>query len=175
MDNVDTKPWYRQFWPWFLILPPAAAVVAGIYTISLAVSTSDSLVMVADDGMDVVTERNLAAERYARDMGIAATLAIDTDTGAINATVVADSDVEWPKTVELMFSHPAFAERDQTVTLAAALPDAAGNAVWSGFVVDVPSGRWYLVLKSADDWRLNGTWTGSSEVRLLPAGVDDGA
>jgi len=57
----DTVPWYRQFWPWFLIAVPAAAVIAGIITIILAVRTAEpvlsempravpSSVSVADDG-----------------------------------------------------------------------------------------------------------------------------
>lgn len=28
--RIDTKPWYRQFWPWFLIaLPGVSAAVSG--------------------------------------------------------------------------------------------------------------------------------------------------
>ena len=65
MTDQDTKPWYRQFWPWFIICLPASAVVASLYTVSLAVRTTDSLVIASDDGMDVVTERNLAAEALA--------------------------------------------------------------------------------------------------------------
>ncbi|HSN70845.1 MAG TPA: FixH family protein [Steroidobacteraceae bacterium] len=32
----DARPWYRQFWPWLLIVPPAATVVGGVLTLSLA-------------------------------------------------------------------------------------------------------------------------------------------
>ena len=39
--DIDTEPWYRQFWPWFLIAIPAAAVVGGIVTIILAVQTAE--------------------------------------------------------------------------------------------------------------------------------------
>ena len=51
---------------------PASAVVASLYTVSLAVRTTDSLVVSSDDGMDVVAERHLAAEAVARNLGIAA-------------------------------------------------------------------------------------------------------
>ena len=37
-------PWYKQFWPWFLITFPAIAVIAGIITIILAVKSDDGLV-----------------------------------------------------------------------------------------------------------------------------------
>ena len=40
-------PWYRQFWPWFIIALPAAAVLAGFFTLWLAISNPDY--MVVDD------------------------------------------------------------------------------------------------------------------------------
>ncbi|MCJ7590694.1 MAG: FixH family protein, partial [Woeseiaceae bacterium] len=65
MQREDTDPWYRQFWPWFIIALPASAVVAGLYTLWLAGQTTDSLVIRTDEGVNVVTERNLAAEQEA--------------------------------------------------------------------------------------------------------------
>jgi len=38
--NTDTKPWFKQFWPWFLISLPGSVVVASIFTISLAVENA---------------------------------------------------------------------------------------------------------------------------------------
>ena len=45
MKREDTQPWYRQFWPWFLIALPATAVVASLYTVWLAASNPDTLVV----------------------------------------------------------------------------------------------------------------------------------
>ena len=39
------EPWYRHFWVWFIIALPASAVIAGIYTLWLAVSNPDHLVV----------------------------------------------------------------------------------------------------------------------------------
>jgi len=41
---MDTLPWYRQPWPWFLIALPAAAVVASIVTAVLALRSNDGVV-----------------------------------------------------------------------------------------------------------------------------------
>lgn len=41
----DTRPWYRQFWPWLLIALPTAAVVASMITLWLAVSHKDPIVI----------------------------------------------------------------------------------------------------------------------------------
>jgi hypothetical protein len=44
MNPSPPRPWYRQLWPWLLILPPAAAVIGGFITLYLAVSRPDTLV-----------------------------------------------------------------------------------------------------------------------------------
>jgi hypothetical protein len=42
--RTDTLPWYRQFWPWFLIALPASTVLACMVTIWLAVTNPDAIV-----------------------------------------------------------------------------------------------------------------------------------
>jgi len=175
MNEQDVKPWYRQFWPWFLICLPASAVIASLYTVSLAVRTTDSLIITSDDGMDVVAERHRAAEGLASALGLRARIDIDLESGAIVATLTAESPADWPKTLDLLLSHPAFAGRDRTITLTASRPDEAGNPTWSGHFVGVPDGRWYLVLADGDAWRLNGTWSGAPTARLVPASANGDA
>ena len=172
MTDYDVKPWYRQFWPWFIILLPATAVVGSLYSLSLAMQTTDSLVMDAGDGVDVVAERHLAAEHAARSLGLEAVVRIDPDSGVINATLTSETAAPRPTTLALEFSHPAFAARDLDIELVTALPDADGNPTWTGYVRPIPTGRWYVVLREADEWRLTGTWSGGSTIRLEPANPD---
>ena len=40
-ESRDTKPWYRYFWPWFLIVLLGAAVSGSLFTLYLAASTSE--------------------------------------------------------------------------------------------------------------------------------------
>ena len=50
-----------------------------------------------------------------------------------------------------------------------------GTPRWAGHVVEVPSGRWYVVLSAGNDWRLSGTWN-TVERLVVPAGyAGDGA
>lgn len=42
-----TTPWYKQFWPWFIIALPLSAVIGGITTVIIAMNNSVDLV--ADD------------------------------------------------------------------------------------------------------------------------------
>lgn len=36
MHKTDEKPWYKQFWPWFIMAIPACGVIAGISTVIIA-------------------------------------------------------------------------------------------------------------------------------------------
>lgn len=173
MNQPASLPWYKQFWPWFLIALPASAVIASLYTLSLAVRTTDSLVTVSDEGMDVVAERHRAAENRAAALEISAQLSIDAASGAIHMSLKRGLMDGSPKSVQLLLSHPTDAARDRTVILDAALPDSDGNPGFAGHFVAVPGGRWYVVLTPAgdatDQWRLNGVWNGQESVRLIPA------
>ena len=140
-QQEDTLPWYRQFWPWFLISIPGATVIAGLYTIMLAMDTSDSLVTSAAGGMDVVTERHIAAEQRADSLGLDAKLSIDATTGAITAELASTAGGDWPQTLELLFSHPTNAQLDKTITLTTAIPAADGTPRWAGHVATSPPGR----------------------------------
>lgn len=42
-------PWYKQFWPWFIIALPASVVVASFFTLWLAISNPDPLVVDDDE------------------------------------------------------------------------------------------------------------------------------
>ena len=44
MSTPTAKPWYRQLWPWLLIIPPAVAVIGGGLTLYLAITRPDALV-----------------------------------------------------------------------------------------------------------------------------------
>jgi len=172
MDREDTQPWYRQFWPWFIIALPASSVVAGLTTLWISMQTSDSLVVESLDGMQIVAERRLNAEQLAAELDLAALLEIDLDTGAVEVAMQAGRLESAPATIELELSHPTLAKRDRLITLHRAPPDDAGNTLWSGHFVTVPDGRWYVTLKSSDQtrrWRLSGEWQGESRLTLRPA------
>ncbi len=176
MIREDTKPWYRQFWPWFIIALPAASVVAGLTTLWISMQTTDSLVVRSDDGIKNAAERRISAERLASELDLAALVEIDAVTGVVSAVMRSGDLPEIPAELEFELSHPAFADRDRLITLNKAMPDANGNPVWVGHLISVPNERFYAVLRSGDDWRLSAEWQGDASLMLRPGGTgDDGS
>ena len=170
MRQEDTKPWYRQFWPWFIIALPASAVVGGRITLWIAVQTSDSLVLQSEDGVRNASDRRIAAERFASELGLAALLDINLATGTVRAVMRSGDLDDVPVSLDLELSHPAFADRDVAVPLTKALPDNDGNPVWVGHFVTIPTGRYYAVLRADEAWRLTAEWNGESSLTLRPGG-----
>jgi len=173
MEREDTQPWYRQFWPWFIISLLAFSVIAGLSTVWISMQTSDSLVVRSDEGIQIVAERRINAEKLAHELNLAALIEINRGTGAVSAAMQSGALDTVPALLELELRHPAFADRDQLVPLHRAQPDSSGNPVWSGHFVDVPDGRWYMTLKSGDDWRLSGEWQNEASLTLRPADTTD--
>lgn len=173
MQREDTDPWYRQFWPWFIMALPASAVVAGLYTVWIAMQTTDSLVVQSDSGMNVVTERNTAAEKEAARLGLGADVHINLETGAVVVTVTSAANVDLPKLLELRMRHPTMASRDASIELLRAMPNSSGDATWAGHFLKPPSGRLFMTLSPGNTWRLSAEWSGQPQIRLDSASQSD--
>ena len=147
----DTLPWYRQFWPWFLILLPASVVVAGLSTVYIANRHADDLVV--DDyykeGLAIHKDANSTAR--AKSLGIAAGVDYDTGTGAVTIRL----DKPPPAgtgLVTLKVTHPTLPNRDQSVQLTPLDP-----ASYAGRLDPLGPARWKLQLYPDDkSWRIEG-------------------
>jgi hypothetical protein len=113
---IDTLPWYRQFWPWFIMGLPAAAVIASFVSLYIAITNEDSLVR--DDWYQdgKAANMDLKRDQVAKQAGMNADLRFDDVTGEVNVEVNG-KNVMLPDTLVLMLSHATLAERDQTLTL----------------------------------------------------------
>lgn len=143
--SSDNTPWYRQFWPWFIIALPATTVAAGLATLAIAIHNADDVV--ADnwyrDGRAI--NRSNEAERRASQFGIRATL-VPGDAGW-SLSLHSTTPVPWPETLQVQLRHPTQATRDLQMQLPAA---GDGRYLISG---PISPGDWYVTLV-ADHWRL---------------------
>lgn len=151
-QREDTLPWYRQFWPWFIISIPAATVVAAIITINIAISTDDGLVVDDYYKVGLAINEDKARERKAGEMQISAELSLD-ENGLIIARLP-DAVAHLPFLM-LKLTHPGDASKDLELPLA-----NKGNAVFTSN--DPLAGtniHWHLVITPPDtDWKLSGRW-----------------
>lgn len=155
----DVLPWYRQFWPWFLILLPASVVVAGLTTVYIANRHADDLVVDDYYKEGLAINRRLEKKALASELQISARLQFDT--GSVVAHV--QGPVDAPE-LDLFLSHPLQADQDFTVRLARI---SAGQ--YRGELTRKITPRWHWVLESGqqDTWRLDGE-VQASEIGRAP-------
>jgi hypothetical protein len=146
----DTKPWYRQFWPWFLIALPGSVVVAGLVTLGIATSGHDTLVKddYYKDGLAI--NQVLAKTERAAALGIVLDCAYDPRTGRF--AVQGRGLPTGTERLELQFVHPTLADQDVATTLT---PDDKGALAASLGLLG--PGKWHVRVASPDQgWELSG-------------------
>lgn len=158
----DTKPWYKQFWPWFLISLPLSVVIASMVTINLAVKTNDGLV--SDDyykeGLAIKKDADSAA--LAEALGLSADLAYDAETGAIDVQLKGDQAAMVPA-LTLMVVHPTIPDRDQAINLT-----QLQGGRYAGRLADLQAGNWKLRLGPEDKaWRIEGRMPMPGDGRIM--------
>ena len=147
--DILSKPWYRHRWPWLLMLGPGIVVVAGFFTLWLAVTSDDGLV--ADDYYKRGLGINRTLERTERAAALRLSALVDVDTrGDVRVTLVSPERdfAAMPASVRLMLTHPTRAGFDRR-TVVMRGPDGA----YTGHVEPATAGR-RLVIVETDDWRL---------------------
>lgn len=146
-------PWYRQFWPWFIIALPLTAVIAGIATWIIAARDPDGLV--ADDyyKQGLAINQTLDREHRARALGLSGLVRIDSAAQRLVLTLEGRTDDTRARgDLILRMIHPTRPHLDHTLTLKA----EAGNR-WSVPLEHTAAGRWHLQVEpTTGEWRLNG-------------------
>ncbi len=146
----DSQPWYRQFWPWFLIGLPAITVVAGVATIWLA--SREPVALVVDDyykeGMAV--NQDLAKDEIANELQLSTQLDFDLKSKSTRAVVSGQFSGD---SLKLAFIHPVKISLDDSIVL-----ERQPDGGFSG-PLPVRMDRWYLELEGSElntPWRLKG-------------------
>jgi hypothetical protein len=148
--EIAVKPWYRQFWPWFLMLFPAAAVIAGIITIVIAIDNQDHVVVDDYYKKGLAINRVINQQEQAAMMGLVANAVYSPVTGEVNLMISSDS-AKNIDSLSLSLVHTTRADYDRHVLLH---KDQQGS--FKTTIKDIQAGRWNLILEPADkQWRLD--------------------
>jgi len=148
LDHGDCRPWYRQFWPWFLFLLPATAVVAALATVYIANRHADDLVVDDYYREGLAINRQLDRKQRADVLRLSARLQFSDEW----VTARIHGPVDDPA-LRLSLSHPLEADQDFTVPLSRVAP-----GLYRGSLQRRVAPHWHWTLESlADDrWRLDG-------------------
>ena len=163
-----SKPWYRHYWVWLIILPPLSAVVAGISTVVIATQHAPALVV--DDYRKIGLANHLNLERdlqAARKNLTAALTKIDKEL-VLSLSSTEKSDPVQPGTLTLVFTHPTLPDRDFEIALGLQV-DGAYKAIAPPMAI---TGYRLQLLPVDQDWRLIGRWLGPAATSHLNPGVD---
>ncbi len=169
------RPWYREPWPWLLMLPPALSIAGGVVMLVLAVGEPADLV-VADYGrIDELTTERFARDARAADTGWTARVVAEHAGGtkpgagpepdaafvAIAVHLAARETAALPDALHLGLQHAAHGAADREIVLARGADDAYHG------VLELAAGRYAVELSPLDRvWRLGGS------LRSVPATLE---
>lgn len=146
--DQQVRPWHKEYYVWLVIFFPLLAVVAGIYTIHLAITSSDGLVV--DDyykqGLEI--NRTLERDKNANTYDLLADVQFETSLQEVVITLSANENFTYPGTLEARFLNATRAGLDQTVNMI-----LTERGIYRGQLPELTTGKWYLQLEQ-EDWRL---------------------
>lgn len=150
MKNNNNKAWFKQFWPWFLIILPLCAVIGGILTVMIA--TGNKPEMVVDDyySKGKAINKDLTLIKNARVNNISALI-----TQADNELIINLTGVQDKSSIQLFLFHSTQSKRDLSQLLT-----ADGNGHYRYQTEQLLMGKWQVRIEPFDkSWRLQSTVT----------------
>ena len=154
VKNPLVKPWYKHRWPWFIMLGPAAVMIATAVTVWLAVQQPDA--MVVDDyyKQGKAINQDLRRDTVASDLAMDTSLAYDVAQSRLTGSVHSFGKA-YQAPLQLHLAHATLPEKDIRLMVQ---PDAEGN-----FSIALPMlerSRWQVLVEDNKRvWRLSGIWT----------------
>lgn len=138
MQENDIPPWYKQFWPWFLISILVFAVVIGLGLLFISIAYQDSMVRDNYYKEGRAINMHLGRDQMARDLDLAATFAIDDQTGEISLTLTGELPTH-PPALQFDLISPSHADRDRVVML-----KRVAESEYAGQMPERIEGRHYI-------------------------------
>ncbi|UXZ53455.1 FixH family protein [Halomonas sp. 7T] len=168
MSSPNVTPWYKQFWPWFLLGLLFTSIVLSTTFAVVSIKTADGMV-VQEDYYEHGKAINMvfAKQERANELNLSAELRIDPLTSDIVLDLAGD---DRPDKLHLMLIFPTQDDRDQEFVL---------EHVRDGrYITQGPDNlryRWYIQLQPEQtnaDWRLIGEarFPDENSIALLPGG-----
>jgi len=145
----NSKPWYREPWPWFLMSGPIIVIIAALTSAWIAIRSSDGLVTEDYYKQGQAAGETLTRSKHAEELGIAAGMRLTDDQVLIRLT---GRQTEQPAALNVTLSHPTRAGIDQKAVL------KPRGDVYAGKLNLPASGQWLVLIEDeARTWRVMGS------------------
>ncbi len=145
INEGDNKPWYRQFWAWFILSPLIVVFIVSSITITLAVKYGQDRVLDNYYKEGRLINMRLEQDLLAITLGINAQLNFDTAGDDLVLSLTTNTPI-LPDYLSLELSHPAHAERDHKLLLTR----TAANQYNAELSAEELASRWYLRLSPVE-------------------------
>jgi hypothetical protein len=151
-DELLPRPWYRQFWPWFLISIPLATIIASIVTINLAIDSDDGLVVDNYYKKGLAIHLDADALQRARDLGVEADIRILQAQHLLDLHLKTRSQQAQGR-LQIALRHPTQANHDLLLDLVPAGP----HHYRAELPADMVRVNWVIQLSAPESgWQLHG-------------------
>lgn len=159
----NAKPWYREFWFWFVFSPLIYIIIMCSITVTIALKGADDVIIDNYYKEGRMINQALEQDQRARALGLHAELRFHRSSGdvVLSLTHTAADTNPLPETILLMMGHPVKEEKDQLIQLKAIAPGQ-----YRGALLAEPQYSWYLTLYPIADiaQRKEASWTLSGAI-----------
>ena len=152
-DNDIPPPWYKQFWPWFMVSILVFAVVIGLGLLYVSLLNPDSMVRDNYYKEGRAINMHMGRDQAARELDLTAEFSIDELTGSVSLQLHGKLET-LPSQLLLEIMSPTHADRDRDVELR-----HISGSHYAGELDSSIQGRHYInlsdpALPGENGWRL---------------------
>ncbi|WP_010490134.1 FixH family protein [Pseudomonas sp. S9] len=148
-EETTVAPWYKQFWPWFIIGLLSLSVVQGGSMLIFSINNPPGLI--SDNYYEVGKgiNQSLDRENLAKQLKVSANITFNNETGVVDMQL---KGLTGPAVLKLNVISPTQPERDRHITM-----QARGDGNYTGNLEDAVQGRRFVELigrEGGKDWRV---------------------
>lgn len=149
----DTLPWYKQFWPWFLILLPLSVVIASLITFFIAQTSPPALVSGNYYKEGLAINADMQLEANAKNLGLSAIISTNRTTFTVQLIGLE----EQPDELLIDLRHATISQHDQSFPVT-----KVADGIYHSSSLVPQLGKWYISIRNPDN-----TWEIKKVVKLI--------